>query len=89
MRATWFVLPYLTSANGSSRHPLCYRRKGQTAEIYTYVPCCSIDAAEQGDLRSYLQFDLERCLKAALEISPTLKILQVSATTGEGMESGG
>ena len=38
------------------------------------------------DLLSYLQFDLERCLKAALEISPTLKILQVSATTGEGME---
>ena len=38
------------------------------------------------DLLSYLQFDLERCLKAALEINPTLKILQVSATTGEGME---
>ena len=38
------------------------------------------------DLLSYLQFDLERCLKAALEISPTLKILQVSAKTGEGME---
>ena len=34
----------------------------------------------------YLQFDLERCLEAALEINPTLKILQVSATTGEGME---
>ena len=38
------------------------------------------------DLLPYLQFDLERCLKAALEINPTLKILQVSATTGEGME---
>ena len=37
------------------------------------------------DLMPYLQFDLERCLKAALEINPTLKILQVSATTGEGM----
>ncbi|MGB0485529.1 MAG: hydrogenase nickel incorporation protein HypB, partial [bacterium] len=36
------------------------------------------------DLLPYLQFDLERCLKAALEINPTLKILQVSATTGEG-----
>ena len=33
-----------------------------------------------------MQFDLERYLKAALEINPTLKILQVSATTGEGME---
>ncbi|MEK9616818.1 MAG: hydrogenase nickel incorporation protein HypB [Deltaproteobacteria bacterium] len=38
------------------------------------------------DLLPYLQFDLERCLNAALEINPTLKILQVSATTGEGME---
>ena len=28
------------------------------------------------DLLPYLQFDLERCLKAALEINPTLKILQ-------------
>ena len=37
------------------------------------------------DLLPYLQFDLERCLEAALEINPTLKILQVSATTGEGM----
>ena len=37
------------------------------------------------DLLPYLQFDLEHCLKAALEINPTLKILQVSATTGEGM----
>ena len=38
------------------------------------------------DLLPYLQFDLERCLEAALEINPTLKILQVSATTGEGMQ---
>ena len=38
------------------------------------------------DLLPYLQFNLDRCLKAALEINPTLKILQVSATTGEGME---
>ena len=38
------------------------------------------------DLLPYLQFDLEHCLKAVLEINPTLKILQVSATTGEGME---
>ena len=37
-------------------------------------------------LLPHLQFDLERCLEAALEINPTLKILQVSATTGEGNE---
>ena len=37
-------------------------------------------------LLPYLQFDLERCLEAALEINPNLKILQVSATTREGME---
>ena len=38
------------------------------------------------ELLPYLQFDLDRCREAALEINPTLKILQVSATTGEGME---
>ena len=38
------------------------------------------------DLLPYLQFDLDRCLKAASEINPSLKILQVSATTGEVME---
>ena len=38
------------------------------------------------DLLLSLQFDLDHCFEAALEINPTLKILQVSATTGEGME---
>ena len=40
----------------------------------------------QGRVSTKLQFDLERYLKAALEINTTLKILQVSATIGEGME---
>ena len=38
------------------------------------------------DLLLSLKFDLDHCFEAALEINPTLKILQVSATTGEGME---
>ncbi len=38
------------------------------------------------DLLLSLQFDLDHCFEAALETNPALKILQVSATTGEGME---
>ena len=38
------------------------------------------------DLLPYLQFDVERCLEAALQVNPELEILQVSATTGAGME---
>ena len=54
---------------------------------YTHMFCAAqLMLLNKVDLLSYLQFDLERCLKAALEISPTLKILQVSATIGEGME---
>ncbi len=33
------------------------------------------------DLLPSLQFDLDHCFEAASEINPTLKILQVSATT--------
>jgi len=39
------------------------------------------------DLLPHLAFDLERCLRAALTVNPRLQIMQVSATTGEGLEA--
>jgi hydrogenase nickel incorporation protein HypB len=38
------------------------------------------------DLLPYLKFDVEKCLAYAKEVNPRIEILQVSATTGEGME---
>ena len=37
------------------------------------------------DLLPYLKFDVERCVAYAKEVNPQMKILQVSATSGEGM----
>ncbi len=37
------------------------------------------------DLLPYLKFDVERCIAYAREVNPNIEILQVSATTGEGM----
>ncbi len=38
------------------------------------------------DLLPYLDFDVEQCIEYARRINPTIKVLQISATTGEGME---
>ncbi len=37
------------------------------------------------DLLPYVQFDVERCLEYAQQVNPNLKIFQVSATTGNGL----
>jgi hydrogenase nickel incorporation protein HypB len=37
------------------------------------------------DLLPYLNFDVEKCVAYAREVNPKIEILQVSATTGEGM----
>jgi hydrogenase nickel incorporation protein HypB len=39
------------------------------------------------DLLPHLSFDLERCLGNARRINPAIEILQVSATSGQGMEA--
>ena len=39
------------------------------------------------DLLPYLQFDLDKCIEYAHRVNPGIKVLQVSATSGEGMES--
>jgi hydrogenase nickel incorporation protein HypB len=38
------------------------------------------------DLLPHLRFDLERCIAYAREINPSIKVLRVSAQTGEGMD---
>jgi hydrogenase nickel incorporation protein HypB len=40
----------------------------------------------KADLLPYVDFDVERCSEYARSISPGLRILTVSATTGEGMD---
>ena len=38
------------------------------------------------DLLPYVQFDVEKCIEYARRVNPRIKVLQVSATTGEGMQ---
>ena len=72
----WAKVVILSFTEGEDK-PLKYPHMFQAAQVMLL---------NKVDLLPYLQFDLERCLKAASEINPSLKILQVSATTGEGME---
>jgi hydrogenase nickel incorporation protein HypB len=39
------------------------------------------------DLLPYVDFDVERCIEYARRVNPKLEVLQVSARTGEGMDS--
>jgi len=39
------------------------------------------------DLLPYLEFDTDKCIEYAKRVNPGIKVLQVSATSGEGMES--
>ena len=39
------------------------------------------------DLLPHLDFDVQRCIDAALRVNPGLQILQVSARSGEGLEA--
>jgi len=39
------------------------------------------------DLLPYLDFDLEQCIQYAKQVNPRIKIIQLSAKTGEGMET--
>ena len=38
------------------------------------------------DLLPYLEFDVQRCIDYARRVNPTIQVIQVSATTGEGMD---
>jgi len=39
------------------------------------------------DLLPYVDFDVERCIDYARRVNPGIKVIEVSATTGEGMET--
>lgn len=39
------------------------------------------------DLLPYLDFDMEQCLRYARQVNPRIKILELSAKTGDGMEA--
>ena len=39
------------------------------------------------DLLPYLQFDVDHCIEYARRVNPGIKVLQVSATSGEGADS--
>ncbi|MCP4698517.1 MAG: hydrogenase nickel incorporation protein HypB [Gammaproteobacteria bacterium] len=39
------------------------------------------------DLLPYLQFDVDKCIEYAHRVNPGIKVLQVSAATGEGMNA--
>ena len=39
------------------------------------------------DLLPYLQFDVDKCIEYARRVNPSIQVLQVSATSGKGMEN--
>lgn len=39
------------------------------------------------DLLPHLQFDLQRCIAGARRVNPAIEVIELSATTGEGMEA--
>jgi hydrogenase nickel incorporation protein HypB len=39
------------------------------------------------DLLPHLEFDVEKCIQYAQRVNPKIKVLQLSATSGEGMDS--
>jgi hydrogenase nickel incorporation protein HypB len=39
------------------------------------------------DLLPHVKFDVARCIELARRVNPTIEILQLSATTGEGMDA--
>ena len=39
------------------------------------------------DLLPHLRFDVQRCIDAARSVNPALEVIQLSATTGEGVEA--
>jgi hydrogenase nickel incorporation protein HypB len=38
------------------------------------------------DLLPYVNFDVDTCIANARQVNPDIEVIQLSATTGEGME---
>jgi hydrogenase nickel incorporation protein HypB len=47
----------------------------------------SLMVLNKTDLLPHVQFDVARCIQLARRVNPTIEILQLSATTGEGMDA--
>ena len=39
------------------------------------------------DLLPYVQFDVKKCIEFARQVNPAIQVFEVSATTGEGLDS--
>jgi hydrogenase nickel incorporation protein HypB len=39
------------------------------------------------DLLPHLSFDVQRCIEMARRVNPAIEVIQLSATSGEGMEA--
>ena len=39
------------------------------------------------DLLPHVQFDVEKCIESARQVNPGIRVFEVSATTGEGLDS--
>jgi hydrogenase nickel incorporation protein HypB len=47
----------------------------------------SLMVLNKTDLLPHVKFDVARCIELARRVNPTIEILQLSATTGEGMDA--
>lgn len=47
---------------------------------------CSLMLLNKSDLLPHVRFDVDRCIAAAREVNPKIEILDISATTGAGLE---
>jgi hydrogenase nickel incorporation protein HypB len=48
---------------------------------------CQVMLLNKIDLLPHLRFDVERCIAYAREINPAIRVISVSAETGEGMDA--
>ena len=48
---------------------------------------CEVMLINKTDLLPHVRFDVERCIAYARQTNPAIRVLQVSAETGEGMEA--
>ncbi len=47
---------------------------------------CQVMVINKTDLLPYVRFDTDRCIEAAREANPDLRIFQLSAETGAGLD---
>ncbi len=64
----------------------CRSPRARTSrEVSAHVPRRDVMVLNKVDLLPYLQFDVAAALANARRVNPRLRVLQLSATTGEGL----